>query len=183
MHLGHDRVRQQCPAMACILFLNDPATTWSLPAIRASKPSFATSAGSSFSLAPSLVSSMPARWKNSVSVAPGMSTVMVTPESFNSLRIACANEVMKAFEAPYTARNGAGMVPAIDEVNSTLPPPARTMSLITCFARCTGAMTFKSDQIQLVFERGFLREIAAHADAGVDGNGGHRAAVILDGLV
>src|SRR5947209_3598821 len=32
----------------CALFLNDPATTWSLPTISASKPSRATSAGSSF---------------------------------------------------------------------------------------------------------------------------------------
>ncbi len=32
----------------CRLFLIEPATTWSLPAISASKPSLATSAGSSF---------------------------------------------------------------------------------------------------------------------------------------
>jgi hypothetical protein len=37
-----------------------------------------------------LVSSIPARWKNSVSVAPGCSAVTVTPVSFNSLRIASA---------------------------------------------------------------------------------------------
>lgn len=49
------------------------------------------------SLAPSFVCSMPARWKKFVSVAPGISAVMVTPLSFNSFRIACANEDRNAF--------------------------------------------------------------------------------------
>ena len=88
------------PAAACNLFLNEPAMTWSLPAISASKPSFATSAGSSFSLTPSLVSSAPARWKKFVSVAPGINAVTVTPVSFNSSRSPSDNERTNALVAP-----------------------------------------------------------------------------------
>ena len=65
----------------------------------ASKPSRATSAGSSFSPAPTFVSSMSARSKNSVSVGPGMSRVMVTPVPFSSLRNARAKDWPKDFEA------------------------------------------------------------------------------------
>src|SRR5215208_4724047 len=56
------------PARACALVESDADTTRSLPAISASKPSRATSAGSSLSEAPTFVSSMSARSKNSVSV-------------------------------------------------------------------------------------------------------------------
>ena len=67
------------------LFFIDPATTWSLPAISASKPSLATSAGSSLAVCSrSLVPCMPARSKNSVSVGPGISAVTVTPVSRSS---------------------------------------------------------------------------------------------------
>jgi hypothetical protein len=45
------------------------------------KPILATSAGSSFFAWPTLVSSMSARSKKSVSVAPGIGQVMVTPLS------------------------------------------------------------------------------------------------------
>ena len=81
------------------MFLTLPAMTWSLPAIRASNPSLATSAGSSFLASATLVSSMPARSKNSVSVGPGWSAVTVTPLSFSSCRTAWANDWRKALEA------------------------------------------------------------------------------------
>jgi hypothetical protein len=45
------------------------------------------------------VSSMSARAKKSVSVAPGIKHVTVTPDSFNSPRKAKENESMKAFVA------------------------------------------------------------------------------------
>ena len=67
------------------------------PFIIASNPTFATSAGSSFSCVPTLVSSMSARRKNSVSVAPGIRQVTVTPVSFSSLRRANENESRNAF--------------------------------------------------------------------------------------
>lgn len=72
---------------------------WSLPAIRASKPSLATSAGSSLLASAILVSSMPARSKKSVSVGPGWSAVTVTPVSLSSNRMAWANDCRKALEA------------------------------------------------------------------------------------
>ena len=50
-----------------------PATTSPAPRIIASNPVFATSAGSSFFIVPTLVSIISARSKNSVAVAPGMS--------------------------------------------------------------------------------------------------------------
>ena len=50
----------------------------------ASQPALATSAGSSFLACPTLVSSSSARWKNSVSVAPGLRQVTVTPLSLIS---------------------------------------------------------------------------------------------------
>ena len=66
------------------LFFADPATTWLRPAISASKPSLATSAGSSLAEEPAGVASMPARSKNSVSVGPGSRAVTVTPVSLSS---------------------------------------------------------------------------------------------------
>ena len=63
----------------CNLFFADPATTWSLPAIIASMPSWATSTGSSFGDSSTLVPCIPARSKNLVSVGPGISAVTVTP--------------------------------------------------------------------------------------------------------
>ena len=87
------------PPATWALFLTLPAITWSLPAIRASKPSLATSAGSSLSASATLVPSMPARSKNSVSVGPGCSAVTVTPVSFSSNRIAWANDCRNALEA------------------------------------------------------------------------------------
>lgn len=80
--------------------MSEPATTLSLPAISASKPSLATWAGASFSCRPTRVSSMPARWKKFVSVGPGISAVTVMPTSFSSLRSASENELRKAFEPP-----------------------------------------------------------------------------------
>jgi hypothetical protein len=46
-----------------------------------------------------LVSSIPARSKNSVSVGPGISEVTVTPVSASSTRIPSANECTNAFDA------------------------------------------------------------------------------------
>ncbi len=109
-----------------------------------SNPVFATSAGSSFSLIPTFVSSMPARWKKLVSVAPGIRAVMVTPVSFSSLRMACAKDWMKAFEALYTALNVPGIVEAIEEVNSTRPCPLWTISFKTSFASWTVDLIFRS---------------------------------------
>src|SRR5438874_640684 len=63
-------------AAACSLFCQ-PLTTPPSPAIMAAKPFFATWAGSSFSSLPTLVSSIPARRKNSVSVGPGIKHVTV----------------------------------------------------------------------------------------------------------
>ena len=51
------------------------------PFFIASQPLLATFAGSSFSAWPTFVSSSSARWKNSVSVAPGLRQVTVTPVS------------------------------------------------------------------------------------------------------
>jgi hypothetical protein len=84
-------------AMTCSLFLS-PATTSASPFIMARKPTVATSAGSIFSSVPTLVSHMLARTKNSVSVAPGIRQVTVTPVSLSSLRSAAANESTNAFE-------------------------------------------------------------------------------------
>ncbi len=63
------------------------------PAISASQSSRATSAGSLFlSEAPTLVSSISARSKNSVSTGPDINVVIVTPlASLSSLRIALEN--------------------------------------------------------------------------------------------
>src|SRR5438067_8772952 len=78
-----------------ILFFS-PLTTSPSPFIIASKPTLATSAGSSFLPAPIFVSTISARSKNSVSVAPGIRQVTVTPESFSSSRKAKENESMNA---------------------------------------------------------------------------------------
>ena len=59
--------------------VRQPDTTSPSPFIIASKPALATSAGSSFFAVPTLVSIMSARSKNSVSVAPGIKHVTVTP--------------------------------------------------------------------------------------------------------
>jgi hypothetical protein len=80
------------------LFLN-PLTTSPSPFIIASKPTFATSTGSSFFDCPTFVSSIPARSKNSVSVAPGIRHVTVTPLSSSSARSANEKESMKALLA------------------------------------------------------------------------------------
>src|SRR3954470_20491481 len=90
-------------AAAIALVANDPPTTFCSPFINASKPCRATSAGSSFLPAPTFVSSMPARSKNSVSVGPGSRVVTVTPLSCSSTRRASANDVMNALDAEYTA--------------------------------------------------------------------------------
>ena len=81
-------------AIADCSLLCQPLTTSPSPFIMALKPVLATSAGSSFLPCPILVSSMSARAKNSVSVAPGMRQVTVTPVSLSSAR--SANE--KEFE-------------------------------------------------------------------------------------
>src|SRR4051794_23878306 len=74
-------------------------TTRSSPFMSASKPSRATSAGSSCLPEPTFVSSMSARSKNSVSVGPGISDVTVTLVSFSSLRSARANDCTNDFDA------------------------------------------------------------------------------------
>lgn len=73
-----------------------PLTTSASPVISAAKPIRATSAGSSYLAWPTLVSSMPARRKNSVAVAPGIRQVTVTPLSFSSSRSAAAKLSRKA---------------------------------------------------------------------------------------
>jgi len=82
----------------CSLFFQ-PLTTSPSPDIIASKPTLATIRGSSFSACPTLVSSIPARSKNSVSVAPGIRHDTLTPEPSSSFRKAKENELMKAFVA------------------------------------------------------------------------------------
>ena len=62
------------------------------------QPTAATSAGSSFFACPTFVSSSSARWKNSVSVAPGLRHVTVTPLSLISWFSAAEKLSMKAFE-------------------------------------------------------------------------------------
>ena len=74
---------------------------------------------------PDLVSCIPARSKNSVSVGPGISAVTVTPVSRNSSRSAWANDETKDLDALYTELNGPGRVAAIEEVNRTRPQPGR----------------------------------------------------------
>jgi len=81
------------------LVFSECETTRSLPAISASNPSRATSAGSSLSLAATLVTSMSARSKNSVSVGPGISEVIVTPLSSSSLCSASAKDCTNDFDA------------------------------------------------------------------------------------
>src|ERR1700760_3621904 len=73
------------------------------PFIIALNPSLATVAGSSFLSAPTLVSSMSARLKKSVSVAPGIRHVTVTPVSRSSSRSAYENESRNALVPLYTA--------------------------------------------------------------------------------
>ena len=64
------------------------------------------------------------------------------PVSFNSLRNAFANDRSKAFVAPYTASNGAGIAPATEDVIRTLPSPRATICFSTRFARSTTDVTF-----------------------------------------
>ena len=67
-------------AVACWSLFFQPDTIDALPLITASYPSLATSAGSLlFGFAPTEVSSMSPRWKNSVSTGPGIRLVSVTP--------------------------------------------------------------------------------------------------------
>lgn len=97
------------PATAWALFFNEPVTIWSFPAIMASYPSRATSAGSSLDPAPTLVSCIPARSKNSVAVGPGINAVTVTPVSFSSSRSACENDNKNALEGEPGARGRASV--------------------------------------------------------------------------
>src|SRR5688572_29762716 len=76
-----------------------PVTTSPSPFIMASKPVFATSAGSSFFDCATLVSMRSARSKKSVSVAPGIRQVTVTPVSLSSLRSAKEKRSRKALLA------------------------------------------------------------------------------------
>ena len=99
----------------CNLFFQ-PLTMSPSPRIIAAKPIFATSTGSSLSCRPIFVSSISARSKNSVSVAPGIRDVTVIPISFNSLRNAKENESINALLALYTALNAPGTKPAIEPV-------------------------------------------------------------------
>src|SRR5437763_8265412 len=87
-----------CAIAACNL-LCQPVTTWPSPRIIASKPWRATSAGSSFFEVPTLVSIKSARSKNSVSVAPGIRQVTVTPVLFSSCRSANEKESRNDLEA------------------------------------------------------------------------------------
>src|SRR5207237_3821555 len=62
-------------AIAALTLFFQPATTWYWPFFIASQPSLATSAGEAFSSLPTFVSSMSARSKKWVSVAPGVREV------------------------------------------------------------------------------------------------------------
>lgn len=73
-------------AIAACSLLCQPATTSPSPLIIALKPTSATIAGSSFFAWPTLVSCIPAVSKKSVSVAPGIKQVTVTPVPFSSWR-------------------------------------------------------------------------------------------------
>ena len=79
----------------CTLFLT-PLTTSLSPRIMASKPVVAAVAASSLSAVPTLLSTMSARRKNSVSVAPGIRQVTLTFVSCSSSRMAKENESMNA---------------------------------------------------------------------------------------
>ena len=89
------------PAADMTLFIGLPATTFSSPFMRASKPCSATLAGSSCIVAsePARVSSMSAREKKFVLVTPGIRDVTVTPLSSSSLRIASAKDWSNALVA------------------------------------------------------------------------------------
>src|SRR6516164_8249312 len=102
----------------CDSVLIGAAYTCSLPSISAWKPCSATCAGSWLILLsePSAMSSIPARWKKSEPVEPGCRAVTVIPVSFSSYRKDLENDRMNAFDAPYTASNGAATVPATDDV-------------------------------------------------------------------
>jgi hypothetical protein len=95
VQLGRDAGRQNAGNGGLQLVL-PPDTTSPPPFIMASKPILATSAGSSFLAVPTLVSSMSARSKKSVSVAPGIRQVTVTPDPLSSARSAKENESRKA---------------------------------------------------------------------------------------
>jgi hypothetical protein len=58
----------------------------------------------------------------------GISAVTVIPVSFNSLRKASEKENRNALDAAYTASNGPGATPAIDDVNRMRPCFRSTMS-------------------------------------------------------
>jgi hypothetical protein len=86
-------------AIADCSLLCQPDTTSPSPFIMALKPILATSAGLSFLPWPTLVSSMSARAKNSVSVAPDIRQVTVTPLSLISARSAKEKESRNALVA------------------------------------------------------------------------------------
>jgi hypothetical protein len=81
------------------LVVREAATTLRSPFMSASKPCVATGPGSSFDEAPTLVSSMSARRKKSVSVGPGMSELIVTGLSRSSSCRASANDCRKDLDA------------------------------------------------------------------------------------
>src|SRR5829696_9080142 len=86
-------------AASIVLVFSDPATTLRSPSMSASKPCFATLAGSSLEPCPTRVSSMSARSKKSVSVGPGISEVITTSVSLSSFCTASANDCRKDLDA------------------------------------------------------------------------------------
>src|SRR3954449_978296 len=130
MHLGEPACRRHQRDRPPAGLLCQPMTTSPSPFIIASKPLRATIAGSSFFAVPSFVSSKSARSKKSVSVAPGMRHVTVTPLSFNSCRSANEKESRNALLALLDGLVGPGQEAgnrAGDE-DAPLPTPPHVAS-------------------------------------------------------
>ncbi|KOT33657.1 hypothetical protein ADK41_27760 [Streptomyces caelestis] len=88
------------PAAPIALAFSDPVTDFLSPFTIAVNACSATCAGSSFFEAPIRVScAIPALRKKSVSVAPGMNDVIVTPVSRTSSPSASAKDCTNDFEA------------------------------------------------------------------------------------
>jgi hypothetical protein len=97
----HTRRRDMCDRGLKLIV--PPRDNVGLAPLMASNPVLATIAGSSFFCCPTLVSSIAARSKNSVSVAPRIRQVTVTPLFFNSWRNANEKLSRSALVPSYTA--------------------------------------------------------------------------------
>ena len=132
------------PAAASTLFAGFPATTFSSPFMRASKPCSATFAGSSCidSSDPARVSSISAR---SEEVRPRHARQKRCDGHAAVLQLAADGLGERLVEGLGGGVHGLvaapGWVAAIDEVTSTLPEPRSTMSGMIRLARCTVDVT------------------------------------------